>query len=220
MRFDDEAIRALYDKTAKVPLLWELDVLLGRATENSIYRKRAIAALNLSEESVVLDVACGPGLNFKIIESYLSERGKLVGVDLSAGVLELARKRVKKHGWTNVELVNQSIVEYEPGMLFDAVLCTFAMTIIPAYEAALERMFALLKPEGRFAMIGMKESTWRFYRLLNPLVGLVCQRTGIELKRDVAGYIRSRCREVEYEECFGGWYYILSTTKSSYLGGG
>ena len=220
MKFDDDAIRKLYDIAAKIPLFWDLDAWFARATEDSIYRQKAIAALNLSEESVVLDVACGPGLNFKIIESYLSEKGKLIGVDISSGVLELARKRVEKYGWTNVELVNQSIVDYEPGMLFDAVLCTFAMTIIPAYEAALERMFALLKPKGRLAILGMKRSTWKVYRLFNPLMDLAGRWVGIELSRDVAGYIRSRCREVEYEECFGGWYYILSTTRSSYVEGG
>ncbi len=203
-----------------MPLFWELDALFGRATENSIYRKKAIAALKLNEESTVLDVACGPGFNFKVIEGYLGGKGKLVGIDISPGVLKLAQQRVKKHGWTNVELVNQNIVEYEPGMLFDAVLCTFALTIIPAYKAALERMFALLKPEGRFAMIGMKKSTWRICRILNPLMEWTGRWVGIEWGRDVAGYIRSRCREVEYEECFGGWYYILSTTRASCVGWG
>ena len=219
MKFDDNAIRNLYDRSAKAPLFWELDALFGRATENSVYRKRAVAALKLNEESVVLDVACGPGFNFKIIESCLSERGRLVGVDISLGVLKLARKRVEKYGWTNVNLVNESIVEYETRMRFDAVLCAFAMTIIPDYKAALERMFALLKPAGRFAMIGMKKSTWKVFRLFNPLMEWSGQWIGVDWDRDVAGYIQSRCKDVEYEEYFGGWYYILSTTKSSYVGG-
>ncbi len=216
MNFDDNAIKHLYGQSSRVPLFWELDALFGRATERSIYRKQAIAALNLKEDSAVLDVACGPGFSFKIIESYLSERGKLVGVDISSGALKLARKRVEKHGWTNVQLVNQNIVDYDAGILFDAVLCTFALTIIPDYKAALERMFALLRPEGRFAMIGMKESTWKICRLFNPLMGMMSRWAGIEWGRDVAGYIRSRCRSAQYRECFGGWYYILSTTSLDY----
>ncbi len=212
MDFDDDAIRRLYDQSSRVPLFWELDALFGRATERSIYRNEAVAALNLNEESAVLDVACGPGFNFKVIESYLGGRGKLVGVDISSGVLKLAQRRVEKHRWTNVQLVNQSIVDYDPGILFDAVLCTFALTIIPDYKAALERMFALLRPEGRFAMIGMRKSTWKIYRLFNPFIGLMSRWVGIEWGRDVAGYIRSRCRSAQYRECFGGWYYILSTT--------
>jgi len=50
MKFNDDAIRNLYDRSVRIPLFWELDALFGRATENSIYRKKAAAALNLNEE--------------------------------------------------------------------------------------------------------------------------------------------------------------------------
>jgi len=59
-----------------------------------------------------------------------------------------------------------SITDYEPEIFFDGVLCTFALEIIPDYEAAIDKMFSLLKPQGRFAMIGMKHN-FR-YNLLNP----------------------------------------------------
>jgi len=36
---------------------------------------------------------------------------------------------------------------------------------------------------------------------------------GIDWERDVAAYIRSRCTQVSYEECFGGYYYVLSATQ-------
>jgi len=113
---DNEAIRALYDNfswTHLAPLFWELDGLFGGATEHSIYRKRAIASLNLSDDSVVLAAACGPGLNFKVLESYLGDDGRLVGVDFASDGLEMARKKAQRQGWTNIELVNASVVDYE-----------------------------------------------------------------------------------------------------------
>jgi len=45
--------------------------------------------------------------------------------------MKVAKGRVLTHGWTNVQLVNKSIVEYQPDFQFDAILCTFAMEIIP-----------------------------------------------------------------------------------------
>ncbi len=218
---DNEAIRALYDRfcrTPLAPLLWELDGLGGRATEHSIYRKRAIASLNLSGDSVVLDAACGPGLNFKVLESYLGDNGRLVGVDLAPAGLEMARKKAQRQGWTNIELVNASVVDYEPEFLFDAALCTFALEIMPEYEAAIDKMFSLLKPQGRFAMIGMKRTTRKPYTLLNPVMAWGSRLGAIDLSRDAAGYIRSKCATVDYEECYGGFYYILSASRSDFEG--
>lgn len=221
MRMDNEAIRALYDKfsrTPLAPLFWELDGLFGRATEHSIYRKRAIASLNLSGDSVVLDAACGPGLNFKVLESYLGDDGRLVGVDFASSGLEMARKKAQRQGWTNIELVNASVVDYEPELLFDAALCTFALEIMPEYEVAIGKMFALLKPQGRFAMIGMKRTDRKPYTLLNPMMAWGSRLGAIDLSRDAAAYIRSKCTTVGYEECYGGFYYILSASRSDFKG--
>jgi SAM-dependent methyltransferase len=220
MGLDNDTVKALYDRSVRIPLYWQVDALVSRATENSIYRKRAIAALRLTADARILDAACGTGLNFKIVESYLGESGKLVGVDLSPGVLQVAQKRVRKHHWHNVELVNASITEFAPTAYsdaaahFDAVLCTLALCIIPDYRAAIDAIFALLKPEGRFAVLGMKTTTHKPYSLLAPAMEWFGKLGGIDWKRDVAAYIRSRCTQVSYEECFGGYYYVLSTSKS------
>jgi ubiquinone/menaquinone biosynthesis C-methylase UbiE len=220
MGLDNDTVKALYDRSVRIPMYWEVDAFFSRATENSIYRKRAIAALGLTADSRVLDAACGTGLNFKIIESYLGESGKLVGVDLSPGVLQVAQKRVKNHRWHNVELVHTNITEFAPTAYpdavapFDAALCTLALCIIPDYRAAIDTMLALLKPEGRFSVLGMKRTTRKPYNLLAPVMEWFGKLGGIDWERDVAAYIRSRCTHVSYEECFGGYYYVLSTSKS------
>ena len=214
MGLDNDTVKALYDRSVRIPLYWQVDAFVSRATENSIYRKRAIAALRLAADSRVLDAACGTGLNFKIVESYLGEGGKLVGVDLSPGVLQEAQKRVKKHRWQNVELVNASITEFAPTAHFDAALCTLALCIIPDYRTAIDTILALLKPEGRFAVLGMKTTTRKPYSLLAPAMEWFGKLGGIDWERDVAAHIRSRCTQVSYEECFGGYYYVLSTSKS------
>lgn len=117
----------------------------------------------------------------------------------------MARKRGNKNKWTNIELVNMSITEYEPEIRFDAVLCTFALEVIPYYEAAIERMFSLLKPKGRFAMIGMKLSSKRPYSMLNPFLSWLYKIGGIDIDRDLVKCIKSRFNGIDhYEECFFG----------------
>lgn len=107
-----------------------------------------------------------------------------------------------------------SITDYESGILFDAALCTLAMEIMPDYEAAVDKIFNLLKPQGRFAMIGMKGSFRMPYKLGNTFTEWFCRSGAIDLHRHVVEYIKSKCNKVDYEECFGGFYYILSTSKS------
>ncbi len=159
MHFGDYDIKLLYDRFARFPLFLYLDALFGRSTENSIYRKKSIASLKLTPNSTVLDVACGIGFNFKILESYLQNSGKIIGIDISSESLKVAKRRIAKHKWTNIELVNTSITDYESKLRFDAILCTFALEIVSDYKAAIDKIFNLLKPQGKFAMIGMKLSS-------------------------------------------------------------
>ncbi|MFO7933205.1 MAG: class I SAM-dependent methyltransferase [Bacteroidales bacterium] len=209
MEYPEDKIRSIYDKASSIPPLfsWYAEEILTRM---KIYRNKAVSLLNLTENSIVLDVACGIGFNFRFIEKYLGNNGTIVGVELSTKTVKLAKKRIVKHGWTNIELVNMSIMDYEPEILFDAIICTQAMEIIP--EAAVDKIFQLLKPQGRFSMIGMKPSSRIPYRLLNPFMEYLAKSGGIDIHRDVYKYIETKCNKVNYEEYLGGFYYILSTS--------
>jgi ubiquinone/menaquinone biosynthesis C-methylase UbiE len=207
MEYPEDRIRSIYDKASSVPplLSWHAEETL---TGMKIYREKAVSSLNLTENSIVLDVACGIGFNFRFIENYIGNNGKIVGVELSPKTVKLAKKLIVKQRWTNIELVNMSIMDYEPKILFDAVICTQAMEIIP--KAAVDKILQLLKPQGRFAMIGMKLSSRIPYRLLNPLMEYFAKSGGIDIHRDVYKYIETKCSSVSYEEYLGGFYYILS----------
>jgi ubiquinone/menaquinone biosynthesis C-methylase UbiE len=211
MEYSENKIRSIYDRASSItPMLsWNIEEIFTRMR---IYREKAVSYLNLSENSSVLDVACGIGFNFKFIENYLRYNGRIVGVDISSKTLKLAKKQIVKHKWMNIELVNMSIIDYEPKELFDAAICTQAMEIMP--EAAVDKIFQLLKPQGRFAMIGMKLSSRIPYKLLDPFMKPFAKYGGIDIYRDVYKYIKSRFNKVNYKEYLGGFYYILSTSKS------
>ena len=55
MGLDNDAVKALYDHSVRIPMYWEIDAFVSRATENSIYRKRTAATLGLTADSMVLD---------------------------------------------------------------------------------------------------------------------------------------------------------------------
>lgn len=215
---DNPTVRKMYDRFSSIPGFWDLDAWTCRATASSPYRARVIERLGLRGSSRVLDVACGTGLNFELLQKALEGKGQLVGIDFSARTLRLAHKKVAKRGWNNVELHELDAAAYVPDEPFDATLCTFAIEIIPPYREALTMMIDALKPGGRIGVIGFKLSSRRGYSLLNALWrAMSVPFGGIDLGRDVRGLVCECCEEVFYEEVYGGFYYLLVATRESVL---
>jgi demethylmenaquinone methyltransferase/2-methoxy-6-polyprenyl-1,4-benzoquinol methylase len=67
-------------------------------------RACAIELLGLRPGARVLDVACGTGANFALIEARIGPSGELVGIDLTQRMLDRARGRIASEGWRNVRL--------------------------------------------------------------------------------------------------------------------
>lgn len=140
---------ANYDRTSK------LYRLLGFREDR--YRRLAVEALALSPGDTVVDVACGTGLNFALIEERIGPSGRLIGVDVTDAMLERAGERVEREGWPNVELVRQDAAEYDfpPGV--DGILSTCAITLVPEYDEVIARGADALAPGGRFVVFDLKE---------------------------------------------------------------
>jgi len=213
MKREDEKVKQKYDKLAKNMAFYYLTMVIGRTTENSIFRKKAINVLGLNNNSVILDAACGTGYNFKLIERYLGKKGKLVGIDISSESLRLAKALALKNNWNNIELLNMNITDYEPKILYDAVLCTYAKEIIPHFKSVIDMTYNLLKPNGIFSMIGMKLSSQFPYKYMNFFLKQIYQIWGVDVNRDIIGYVKSKFKITFYEERFFGFYYILGGIK-------
>ena len=126
-------------------------------------REAAVTQLRLEPGYSVLNVACGTGQNFPYFQNYLGGQGRVVGVDLSAGMLGKARAKVKAAGWENVELLNANAEtlslrdlanalsrDVEP---FDAVICDLGLTAMQDWQRALQNMIAMVKPGGRIVIM-------------------------------------------------------------------
>jgi SAM-dependent methyltransferase len=89
-------------------------------------RRRAVEALELKPGDVVLDIACGTGLNFGALSSGVGADGRVIGVDISPEMLEIAQGRIDSAGWTNVELVNAAVEDAKLPTGADAALFSCA----------------------------------------------------------------------------------------------
>src|SRR5712692_10249923 len=61
-------------------------------------RLRAVQALGLRPGDSVVDIACGTGLNFPLLEVMIGPDGCIVGVDLTDAMLARAQDRIETNG--------------------------------------------------------------------------------------------------------------------------
>jgi ubiquinone/menaquinone biosynthesis C-methylase UbiE len=104
----------------------------------------------------ILDVACGTGIVARLAAEQVGSSGYVMGVDLNAGMLEVARAQTPTSGAT---------VEWREGdanalpcadTTFDVVFCQQGFQFFPEKAVALREMHRVLVPGGRLAL-----SVWR-----------------------------------------------------------
>ena len=89
-------------------------------------RRRAVQALGLRAGDNVIDIACGTGLNFPLIEEVIGPDGRIVGVDLTDAMLAHAQDRIETNGWSNISLVQADAADFDfPGGTLPAGKVTF-----------------------------------------------------------------------------------------------
>jgi ubiquinone/menaquinone biosynthesis C-methylase UbiE len=107
---------------------------------------------NIPSKSSVLDVGCGTGnLTLRLVEVNSFKR--VVGIDLSDGVLNIARKHAKDSHLKNFEFLNSSACSLPfDDEEFDIVVSNMVLQLIPDQQKAFTEMVRVLKPSG-FAVL-------------------------------------------------------------------
>ncbi len=122
-------------------------------------RRQCVDLLALNPGDVVLDVGCGTGLNFPLIQAAIGEQGSLIGVDLSPDMLALARDRVSQSKWHNVTLIHSSVEAADIPEHVDAALFSLTHDVMRS-PPALQNVMRSVKRGGRVVAVGAKWGPW------------------------------------------------------------
>ncbi len=116
------------------------------------FRARALAQLPQVNAATILDLACGTGQNFPLLAQRAGAKGKIIGVDISSGMLRRARLRAERMGLTGLELIERDAAHHEFKALppVDVVVCTYGFTSMHNWESAFQNSWDRLKPGGTY----------------------------------------------------------------------
>lgn len=97
----------------------------------------------------VLDVATGLGEPALTVAQAVGPLGQVIGIDQSAQMLKLARKRAEQ--WPQVRFLEMDAeqVDFEPAS-FDAITCRWGLMFLPHCQQTLQKLRGLLRPQGHF----------------------------------------------------------------------
>jgi ubiquinone/menaquinone biosynthesis C-methylase UbiE len=101
----------------------------------------------------VLDIACGTGIVARVARERLGPGATVVGVDVSAPMLEVARRVAPDIDWREGDA---GALPLRSGEEFDVVVCQQGLQFFPDRAQAMREMHRALVPGGRLAV-----STWR-----------------------------------------------------------
>jgi demethylmenaquinone methyltransferase/2-methoxy-6-polyprenyl-1,4-benzoquinol methylase len=122
------------------------------------WRRRTVKALGLQPGARVLDLATGTG-DLALLIAAAEPTARLVGLDPSEKMLDVARTKVEKLGLlARVELIVGNAEELPfADCSFDGVTIAFGIRNVPDRERALREMARVTKPGGRVAVLELSE---------------------------------------------------------------
>lgn len=151
---DAGEVRNLYDRIAPgYDLAAGAYALFGARRLGS----RAVDLLDLRAGDTAVDLGCGTGVNLAGLAHAVGPTGRVIGVDISKGMLTRARRQAVADNLTGVELVQADLREYALPADTRGVLSTFAMEMVPEHDHVIAAASATLaRTGGRLAISGLR----------------------------------------------------------------
>lgn len=154
-----------------------------------LWRKKAIKQLRALNPKQLLDVATGTG-DFAI-EALKLNPDKIIGVDISEGMLDMGRKKMKERKLDDrIELIygDSENLPFDENK-FDGVIVAFGVRNFENLENGLAEMLRVVRPGGKVVILEFsKPARFPFKQLYSFYFKFVLPKIGRWISRDNAAY--------------------------------
>ena len=191
-------VRAMFDRIA--PIYDRMNTVMTAGLDAG-WRRAAVRAARLRLGQRALDVACGSGTLTRELARAVGPTGSVLGVDLSDGMLERARRSAVPIGSASPEYrQGDALALPVADAEYDAATIAFGLRNVGDYRRALGEMTRAVARDGRVVVLEIATprgavgravaGTW--FRRVVPLVGRLAGGGGAYryLPRSVEGYPR------------------------------
>ena len=149
------------------------DLVAVRTPGIGTIRRAAVDRLDPQPGDTVVEMGCGSGANLPILREQVGPEGRVIGVDMSPGVLGVASNRVDRRGWANVHVVRGDATR--PPLEASEIDCVFASLVVGMFAdpaAVVDGWADLVGPGGRLGLLDLARSSHQRARPLNGLFRL------------------------------------------------
>ena len=154
-----------------------------------LWRKRAVRLLKKHQPKLILDIATGTG-DFAI-EALSLNPEKIIGVDISEGMLSVGREKlIKKNLTDKIELISgdSEFLPFEDNF-FDAVIVSFGVRNFENLEKGLSDMLRVLKPGGKVVILEFsKPKSFPFKQIYQFYFQWILPKIGKLISKNHAAY--------------------------------
>lgn len=146
------------------------------------WRKDVMKRMNVKAGEEALDVCTGTGDWALSLASEVGDDGKVIGLDFSENMLEVANEKLSETEHSHVSFVHGDAMDLPfPDNSFDYVTIGFGLRNVPDYEQVLREMHRVIKPGGiavcletsQPTLIGYRQLYYFYFRFIMPFFGKV-----------------------------------------------
>ena len=192
------------------------DATFGRLVKRRI--ERAINHMNIADTDRVLDLGIGTGVSL----NFYPNRGRIIGVDLSAGMLRKAREKVRERGLDHAVVFQANALELPFAEdTFDHVFISHVISVVSDPYRLVQEAQRVAKPGARIVIVNHFQSTNRFLALIEKWACPLCTKLGWRSDLALQDLVRRTGVEVDYRyklESIDLWETVVLSNNKSAVG--
>jgi len=175
--------------------------------------KHAIALMDIKPGERILDVGVGTGLSL----SFFPRHCDVTGIDLSAGMLVQARKKVEEMGLDHINLIEMDAMHLEfPDDSFDKVFISHVVSVVPDPYRMMDEVRRVCKNNGRVVIINHFRSRNKMVAKVEEMITPLSKKIGWRSDLDIEEFMDHSGLAIEREyklKKLDFWHVIFAKNK-------
>ena len=184
----ETSTRRIYDIQSAV-----YDYTFGALVKRRI--QRAIQQMDIKPGETVLDIGVGTGNAM----GFYPKHGNVVGVDLSVGMLQLARKKIEEQQFDNMTVFQGNALElpFEDSS-FDHIFISHVISVVSQPELLVREAQRVAREGAKIVILNHFLSTNRFIAMIEKWANPLCEKIGWRSDLALADLVAKTQIEIDY----------------------